>query len=166
MRKKKERERRERAQQYAISRATAYHEAGHVVFAALKGMGVEVVTIDPQRVKELTGSEFPGYTRYVQTGLAEADIVLCSTAVGLTSEALFVTGGRVSGQEDDIRRLDEILEQQMGLQGLEKHRELDRIRLLTQQFVTDNRSAIETIAKALLEKKTLSGDDVRRALSE
>lgn len=44
--------------------ANAYHEAGHVVFAELIGPGVDIVTIDPQKVAELTGHEYPGYTRY------------------------------------------------------------------------------------------------------
>lgn len=158
MRKKKEKERRELVRQYAIARQTAFHEAGHVVFAMLKGPGVEIATIDPQRVKELTGQEYPGYTRYPESGPANSDIVLCLTAAGLTSEAMFITGGVVSAQEDDIRQINEFLENQLlGLRGPEKQRELDRIRLLTQQFVAQNRTAIEVVTNALLERKTLSG---------
>lgn len=48
----------ERARQYKagvkpfdLATQTAYHEAGHVVFSALHGPGVEIVTIDPQRVE-------------------------------------------------------------------------------------------------------------------
>ncbi|SRR5260370_40927090 len=145
-------------------RVNAYHEAGHAVLGMRVGPGVEIVTIDPQRVKELTGKEFPGYTRYRESGPAKADIVLCLTASGLTSEAMFVSGGVVSSKEDDIGRLIEMLENQLGLRGSEKERELVRIRLMTQQLVLENRAAIEAVANALMEEKTLTGEDLQRIL--
>lgn len=73
-REKKERERKERARQYTagvkaydLTRLTAFHEAGHVIFSTLNGNPVEVVTIDMQRVEELTGRKgCPGYTQYTK----------------------------------------------------------------------------------------------------
>jgi ATP-dependent Zn protease len=165
MRNKKDKERKERARQYQVARLVAFHEAGHVAFAMLNGIGIEIVTIDPQRVKELTGQQYPGYTRYNESGLAEADLILCLTAHGLTSEAMFVSGGVVSTEEDDLRCITEMLENQLGLRGPAKQRELDRIRLLTQQFMSNNRSTVKAIAKALMERRSMSGEDVQNVLA-
>jgi len=162
---KKEQERKERAKQYQLSKQTAFHEAGHAVFATLKGPGVEIVTIDPERVHELTGQRCPGYTQYKQSGPAEADNVLGLTVAGLTAEALFVTDGVVSSQEDDLKRLNDLLENQMGLRGEAKDREMLRIRFLSQQFAAENRVAIRTVAKALMERRTLTGEEINQVLN-
>src|SRR5271166_946063 len=108
-RRRKEKERLGRVRQhkagvepYDLLKLTAFHEAGHVVFATMHDNPVEIVTIDPQKVLELTGRDCPGYTRYTKSGLAPAEYVLDSTAVGLTSEALLVSGGVVNPHEEDI----------------------------------------------------------------
>ncbi len=127
---RKERERKERARQYKaglkpydLTRLTAFHEAGHVVFSTFHGNPVEIVTIDMQRVEELTGRKgCPGYTRYTREGYADADTVLMMTAVGLASEAMLVSGGVINPREDDLSRLHDILENQMGLEGEAKNR--------------------------------------------
>jgi len=168
----KERERRERARQYKagvkpydLIRLTAFHEAGHVVFSTLNGNPVEIVTIDMHCVEELTGRKgCPGYTRYTKEGYADADVVLMMTAVGLTSEAMLVSGGVINPKEDDVSLLHDILENQMGLHGHVKDREFVRIRMLTQQFVEDNRDAITAVAEVLIQRKTLTGNDIEQIL--
>jgi ATP-dependent Zn protease len=45
-----------------------------------------------------------------------------------------------------------------------KDREFLRIRLLTQQFVEDNRETITAVAEALIERKTLTGEDIEHIL--
>lgn len=168
----KERERKERARQYKaglkaydLTRLTAFHEAGHVVFSTLHDNPIEIATIEPQKVEELTGRKgCPGYTRYTKEGYGDAEIVLMMTAVGLTSEALLVSGGVINPKEDDLRLIHEMLEDQVGLHGEAKNREFIRIRLLTQQFVEDHRAAITSVAEALIERKTLTGEDIEQIL--
>jgi ATP-dependent Zn protease len=170
----KERERKERARQYKtgvkahdLGRLTAFHEAGHVVFSTLNDNPVEIVTIDMQKVEELTGrAGCPGYTRYTKQGLGDADTVLMMTAVGLTSEAMLVSGGVINPAEDDLRLIDEMLENQLNLHGEAKKREFIRIRLLTQQFVQDHRDAITSVAEALIEKKTLTGANIEQIIKK
>jgi hypothetical protein len=154
-------------QQFDLTTQTAYHEAGHVVFSTLHGPGVEIVTIDSQKVEELTGRKgCPGFTRYNEEGrLMEADKVLVATAVGLTSEAMFVTSGVVNPAEEDIGLLNDLLENQLGLHGEDKEREFIRVRLLTQAFVEENRAAIKSVAEALIERKTLTGEEIKQVLN-
>lgn len=173
---KKEQARKDRIRQYQLSkltpeqrtkltRQTAFHEAGHVVFGTLRGPGVEIVTIDPERVRQLTGQTFPGYTLYKEAGAGYADDVLGLTIAGLTSEATFVTGGTVDPMEDDLSRLDDLLENQLNIHGEEKAREMVRIRFLVQQFTMENRAAIEAIANALMEQKTLTEAEIDQLLN-
>jgi ATP-dependent Zn protease len=47
----------------------------------------------------------------------------------------------------------------MGLHDQSKDHEFLRIRLLAQQFVEDNREAITAVAEALIDRKTLTGEE-------
>src|SRR5712692_8213054 len=121
-RRRKEKDRLERVRQYKagvepfdLLKLTAFHEAGHVVFATLHDNPVEIVTIDPPKVLELTGRKCPGYTRYCKERVADVETVLDSTAVGLTSEAMLVSGGVINPQEEDLQIIDDMLENQLGL---------------------------------------------------
>lgn len=150
---------------FDLLKLTAFHEAGHVVFATLHDNPVEIVTIDPQKVLELTGRNCPGYTRYTKKGLADAETVLDSTAVGLTSEALLVSGGVINPHEEDLQIIDDMLEKQLGLHGQEKQREFIRMKLRAEEFVNTNRAVITAVATALMERKTLTGEDINRVLT-
>jgi ATP-dependent Zn protease len=170
-RRQKEKERLERVRQfkarvipYDLLKLTAFHEAGHVAFATLHGNPVEIVTIDSQKVVELTGKNCPGYTRYAKQGLADADYVLGLTAVGLTSEAMLVTGGVINAEEEDLKLINEMIEGPMRLQGEEKDREMMRLRLRTQSFVASHSAAITKLAIALMEIKTLTGPEIDKLL--
>jgi ATP-dependent Zn protease len=169
-RRRKEKERLERVRQHKVGvepfdllKLTAFHEAGHVVFATLHDNPVEIVTIDPQKVLELTGRNCPGYTRYTKEGLADAETVLGSTAVGLTSEALLVSGGVVNPQEEDLQIIDDMLEK-LGLHGQEKQREFIRMKLRVEEFVNTNRAAITAVATALMTRKILTGAEIDQIL--
>jgi ATP-dependent Zn protease len=170
-RRQKEKDRLERVRQvkagvkpYDLIKLTAFHEAGHAVFATLHGKPVEIVTIDPQKVLELTGRNCPGYTRYASQGLSNADYVLGLTAIGLTSEAMLVSGGVINRHEEDLQLLNGMIEGQMGLHGEDKDRELMRVRRRTQDFVVSNGAAITAVATALMERKTLTGAEIDHLL--
>jgi hypothetical protein len=120
--------------------------------------------IDPQKVLELTGRNCPGYTRYATQGFSNADYVLGLTAVGLTSEALLVSGGVISRDEEDLQIIDDMLEKQLGLHGEEKQREFIRMKLRVEEFVNTNHAAITAVAAALMERKTLTDEDINRVL--
>jgi hypothetical protein len=141
-------------------KANAYHEAGHAVFGSLVGPGVEITTIDPERVKELTGYDRPGYTRYVESNEA-SDLATCMvlTYCGLTSEAAFATNGMVSGREDDIAVGESYLDK-AGLQGDEREHERKRFRLITQGMVEKYKREIQAVTDALMDRKTLTGAEV------
>jgi hypothetical protein len=154
--------------QFDVTRQTAYHEAGHVVHSTLHGPGVEIVTIDMKKVEELTGrTGCPGLTRYNEKGRKmEARKVLVATAVGLASEAMFVTDGRVNPEEEDIALLNGLLENDFGLHGAEKARAFMEVQELTQTFIEENREAITSVAEALIEKKTLTGADIEQIVKK
>lgn len=143
-------------------KANAYHEAGHAVFGELLGSGVEITTIDPQKVVELTDRECPAYTRYAgpEGQKAEFMTIMCLTLAGLTSEAMFATNGMISKQEDDLQQAESILDQ-AGLHGPAREEAFMRSRLVTQDMVKKYRAEIEIVANALHERKTLTGEEVR-----
>jgi len=169
-RSRKEKERLQRVRQfkagvepYSLEKLTAFHEAGHVVFAARHDHPVELVTIDRQKVLELTGRDCPGYTKYVEWGLRNADFVLGLTAVGLTSEAMLVSGGVINPHEEDLQLLKDMVEK-MTVHGLSPESEMLRVRVQTQDFVARNSAAITAVATALMDKKTLTGDEIDQVL--
>ena len=143
-------------------KVNAYHEAGHAVFGELLGSGVEITTIDPQKVLELTGRECPGYTRYAGPDGQKAELItiMCLTLAGLTSEATYATNGIISPKEDDLQQAEAVLDQ-AGLHGPAKEQEYLRYRVVTQEMVKKYRAEIEIVGNALAERKTLTGEDVR-----
>jgi ATP-dependent Zn protease len=149
---------------YDLLKLTAFHEAGHVVFAIRHDHPVEIVTIDPQRVLELSGRNCPGYTKYETWGLRNADFVLGLTAVGLTTEALLVSGGVINPEEEDLQIIHDMLGR-LGLPGEETQRIFIRTRLRVEEFVNTNRAAITAVATALMAKKTLTGEEIDHVLN-
>lgn len=143
-------------------KVNAYHEAGHAVFGELLGPGVEVTTIDPQRVIDLTGRECPAYTRYAgpEGQKGEFMTIMCLTLAGLTSEAMYATNGMISPKEDDLQRAEALLDQR-GLHGPAREQEFMRCRVVTQEMVKKYRAEIEIVGNALAERKTLTGEEVR-----
>jgi ATP-dependent Zn protease len=148
---------------FDLLKLTAFHEAGHVVFATLHDNPVEIVTIDPQKVLELTGRNCPGYTRYSKWGLANANYVLDMTAAGLTAEAMLVSGGVINPEEDDLLMISCMLDK-MELNGADKQHEFVSMKLRVEDFVLKHRAQITSVANALMEKKTLTGEDVAEVL--
>ena len=125
---------------------------------------VEIATVDPQKVLELTGRSCPGYTRYCKEGPADAETVLDSTAVGLTSEAMLVSGGVINPHEEDLQVIDDMLERQLGLHGEEKEYHFFKMKARVQEFVVTHRAEITAIATALMERKTLTGKEIDQVL--
>jgi ATP-dependent Zn protease len=140
---------------------TAYHEAGHAVMAYRVGHGIKKVTITPNRgtLGKYVGStprrKSPDAIRIDLAGaLAEAlvnpipfDEHIQLGAHGdwqLTRRSVreFVDLGFIPKQERDIL-IDELLHD-------------------TRALVRRDKEAITSVAEALLERKTLTGDDVRR----
>jgi ATP-dependent Zn protease len=143
-------------------KVNAYHEAGHAVFGELIGPGVEITTIDPHKVVELTGRECPGYTRCAGPDGQKADFItiMCMTLAGLTSEATYATNGMISPKEDDLQQAEAVLDQ-AGLSGPAREQEYLRCRMVTQEMVKKYRAEIEIVGNALADRKTLTGADVR-----
>jgi hypothetical protein len=140
-------------------RINAFHEAGHAVMMTRIGHGCEVTTVDPQEVKRLTGRAMPGYTQPVAKPL-RADVYLCTTLAGVMSEAMYATNGLINPTEDDFTHVEEILDR-AGMEGEERKQSRERAEARTHQLLTEYKTDIKTVAEALIERKTLSGEDVR-----
>lgn len=140
-------------------RINAIHEAGHAVVMTRIAYGCEVTTVDPQEVDRLTGRAMPGFTKPTEKPL-EAQVYLRTALAGITSEAMFATNGNISPNEDDISHANEILDR-MGLSGEARERQLHTSRMETQQLVSQYKDDIMSIADALVQRLTLSGEEVR-----
>jgi ATP-dependent Zn protease len=144
-------------------RINAIHEAGHAVMMTRIGNGCDVTSIDPQEVKRLTGHAMPGYTHPVAKPL-RVDVYLCTALAGVMSEAMYATNGMINPKEDDFTHVEEILDRAR-MQGRERKESRERAEARTHQLLTEYEADIKTVAKALLERKTLSGDDVRTLIN-
>jgi hypothetical protein len=143
-------------------RVNAIHEAGHAVAMTLIGRGCEVTTVDPQEIKRLTGHAMPGYTHPSPGGL-RVDIYLCTTFAGVMSEAMYATNGMINPKEDDFTHVEEILDR-AGMQGEERKESRERAEARTHQLLTMHEADVKAVAKALVERKTLTGDEVRQII--
>jgi hypothetical protein len=165
------------------SRNNAYHEAGHTLIGYLLGVGIDYVTIDPEKCA-------PGI--YGETKYAGGKVVKRHNKI---TQMLFMAG--IMGQDHPGQRLEELLGAAEDLENcpylvdgsrvrpfiprnfrkeypdLAKFCNVDRIvqakigeRLisLTKDIIEEERASLELIANSLLEKKTLTGQQVHDLL--
>lgn len=149
--------------------ATAYHEAGHAVMASLLGRSIEKVTVTPAKLQ--TGGRRLGACK-IQKGRSKAskhavdDDVLVLLA-GLVAESHFTKRYSPDGAAQDLRAVKRLLENRAP-----RERQLKRLtrRMLdkTEHLLSSegNQRAVQSIAKELLQKETISGRAVRHLLDQ
>lgn len=149
--------------------ATAYHEAGHAVMACLVGRPIQNVTISPAKIQ--TGGVRLGAVK-IQKGRRKSsndwleDEVLILFA-GMVAESKFTGRYCERGASSDLAAIRRLLSSRArNEKQLEK---LERRMLNKTEYVLDelaNEKAVESIAKELIEKETISGRAVRHFLNQ
>jgi ATP-dependent Zn protease len=155
--------------QELLRMATAFHEAGHAVMALTLGRIVHKVSIVPGR------SQFGG-TRLgvcqMQNGRSAASKNLLEDEVlilfaGMVAEAHFTGDYCELGASQDLRQVERLLCDRSSSQSQYERR---RRRMLdkTAHLLGDqsHSAAIETIARELMEKTTISGRAVRHHFNQ
>jgi ATP-dependent Zn protease len=149
----------------ALRRATAYHEAGHVVIGLSCGIGIQYVTIKPEG--KLWGHvQRTGRRTRPYIGDATREAFVCEVAyllAGSLAEERFT--GRNLRTPGDYSKVDQIVVAYIGA---------DKAAALTAQMEAVVRgmiepppvwSMIDRVAVALMERETLTGDDLGRIIS-
>lgn len=154
-----------------VRRHSAYHEAGHVIADLAFGYRFAVVTIRPDESGEHEGAVY-GSTRGRARDLA---VVQLAGIVASAKMAISDPWEIPSPFEDDhadiaaagsfIDDWVAFLARTYGAAAL-KEQLWDETRKQTRLLVDQNWNAIEVIAGALLEKETLSFDEIIRILKE
>ena len=165
------------------SRNNAYHEAGHTLIAYLLGVGIDYVTIDPEKCA-------PGI--YGETKYAGGEVVKRHNKI---TQMLFIAG--IMGQDHPGQKLEELIGAADDLENcpyvgdesrdsffldwhfnkkypdLAKYCDVDgivqdrigiRLNFLTKDIIEEERASLDLIANSLLEKKTLTGQEVHDLL--
>lgn len=150
-------------------RLTAYHEAGHAVMAQLCGQQVTEVEIIGD--SELTGSvqslrfteEHPSeHDPSIPTAPIERRL-LC-TAAGMVAEAM-VSGHR--NWNEGCEDLDTAVRLAMQVVG-DCERVLPYLEMVgdhAEDLLRGSWSAVETLARALMENRRMAGEEVRRLIT-
>lgn len=149
--------------------ATAYHEAGHAVMAAILGRNIQKVTIKSGQMQ--TGGVRLGVCELAK-GRSRAsqdereDEVLILLA-GMVAESKFTGQYCKRGASQDLRHAESILRDRAGndSQLLRLHRRmLDK----TEHILADpaNAKAIELVANELIGRTTIRGRTVRHILDQ
>jgi hypothetical protein len=142
----------------------AYHEAGHAVIAFRLGYEVKWVTIKPRygslgRAEITHGNPSPDDIRIDLAGpLAEA---LVNSA---SFDEMIQLGAR--GDWQWARRSTRNFVALGFINGREKGILIDELLHETRALVRRDKQAIARVAAALLERKTLTGDDIKRIVGE
>lgn len=149
--------------------ATAWHEAGHAVMAALVGRPIQKVTITPANLQ--TGGVRLGAVK-IQKGRAKSsrdpleDEVLILLA-GMVAEARFTENYCRRGAASDLRSVRRLLETRANsdrqLEKLEQ-RMLNKAEHLLHE--PENIAAIESVANELVSKQSISGRAVVHLLKQ
>lgn len=149
--------------------ATAYHEAGHAVMAVSLDRNVEKVTILPGNMQaggvRLGACKLKkGRTHGTKDWIEDEVLILYA---GMVAESRFTGRYCQIGAREDLRIARGLLGNRAGTE-----KKLDRLqkRMLGKtEYVLDDQAhtaAIESVAKELIEKKTISGRAVRHFFDE
>jgi len=143
---------------------TAYHEAGHAVVALRLGYEVKWVTIVPTR-RSL------GYARIPHGSLSPDDIRI--DFAGALAEALVNPTSFdekiLNGSRSDWRWARRSVRNFVALGFIGDYEGdvlIEELLHETRALVRRDKEAITRVAAALLERKTLTGDDVKRIMEE
>ncbi len=148
---------------------TAFHEAGHAVASIGLGLSFEYVTIVPDG-DSLGSMLHPGVMGYHSQSKTDQkklarDLMLACYA-GFQAEKRYISDANEDLAEADydnaffLSRTYQVFPRSMNFVGDDFHHAfLDRLKREAGKLVLTHWSAIETIAKALLEKQTLSFEE-------
>jgi ATP-dependent Zn protease len=150
-------------------RLTAYHEAGHAVIAQLCGQQITEVEIigDDDHLGSVRSLRFPEpLTPEHDPNMPTAPVerrLLC-TAAGMVAEAMVSAR---EGWDESCEDLDAAVRLAMKVVD-----DCDRVvpfleivRDHTEELLRRNWVAVETLAEALIERRRMSGEEVRRLLA-
>lgn len=137
-----------------------YHEAGHVVVCCVQGFPVAQVTVDGTQAGSLDatcrGRRLARYQSFVRVCLG-----------GLVAERIAFPRKEAQGSSQDLADARAVLTQLHGNESLVKvwlnKHYLETLGLLT---VASHWHAVEILADALFEKKSLTGEEVQALIAD
>lgn len=135
----------------------AYHEAGHTVAAVVYGVPILYVTVAEHDAHLQRG----GYQQ--QLDLSVEALAVISLA-GPAAERLFFGEAPASAIARDLQMAQNFLAKRYGT--LETLHQLACLRQSAAWLVCDQRERIEGLARALLQRTTLSADEIAKRLAE
>jgi hypothetical protein len=152
-------------------RHTAYHQAGHVIADLVSGYRFSFVTIRPDVPGEDDGGVC-GNARGRARDLAVVQLAGIVASAQMTGHEPWENPDRFDDDSADIAAARIFIDDWAGFvsrtygKSSLKEQLWDEIKNKTRLLVDQNRKAIEVIAGALLERETLSYDDVIRLLKD
>ena len=148
---------------------TAYHEAGHAVMAQLCGQQITEVEIVGDEdhagsVQSLRFSDERGSDHDPAIPTAPIERRLLCTAAGMVAEA--IVSGR-PGWDEGCEDLDAAV--RLAMQVVDDCERvlpyLETVREHTESLLRSNWTAVETLAEILVQRRRMTGEEVRRLLA-
>jgi hypothetical protein len=154
-----------------VRRHTAYHLAGHVIADLVAGYRFTVVTVRPDVSGDADGA-VSGNARGRARDLAMVHLAGIVASAKMAGHDPWEDTDRFGDDRADLAAARTFIDDWAGFllrtfgESSLKKQLWDEIENSTRLLVDENRTAIECIANALLEKETLSYDDVIRVLKD
>ncbi|RUW01101.1 MULTISPECIES: hypothetical protein [unclassified Mesorhizobium] len=149
-------------------KATAYHEAGHAVVAFLQFFKIEFATIKP-------AGEAAGMVKSMARGKVDPDIATPAMRAKIEALIIVTLAGDIAQrkhQAKSVRRWHASADRQQAADlalsicgsGESATAYLAWLDIVTRNIVEGRWSVIERVAAALLERETLTGDELRAVI--
>jgi hypothetical protein len=140
----------------------AYHEAGHAVMASLLGIKIKIVTIDEDKTISELGPENKAFTDY-EGGIPDRYFQYLVTHSGSLADNRIdpffpMSGGDLYHPVNDLSDLDSEMDSYQQMEFCEDYLDAGKI------ILDYNWHLVKLVAESLLEKKTLSGQEMEKLL--
>lgn len=147
-------------------RQVAIHESGHVIISLALGRSIKAVTVQADDTTSHGHMEAHSEHVFSSCGLDQKNTIMVSLAGVIATDMIFRGNHADDGFSDNLIVQNILANNPALILGSGEHQYIQSLKSEVFQMLAGHRQSLDILATALLERKTMSGEDVLELLPE